>query len=170
MVGVYFITFSVIGQSWAIGSLPDALVPAALPSGVACRPPGVCRVIAAGPTPHPLKRVSRRILSGPPLVVPLPLIISVLVPLGALIPRLLATAGTRLILIHRSHLIRTIPVIRLVISSLVPEILAIIPPVWSDTIVAGIPLTRLSRVQQGLSWIAQCVRSEERRVGKECRL
>ena len=135
----------------------DALIPATLPSAVVSWSSGIRRVIAAWPIPHLLEGVSRLLFRGSLPIISLPLAISVLVPLWAVISLSLAIGSTRLLLIHRSYMIRTIPVIRLVIPSLVPEILAVIPPGWPGTAIAGIPLTRLNRVQQGLSWITQSI-------------
>ena len=85
-------------------------------------------MVAAGPIQHLLEGVSRPVIHGPPLVISLPPVILVLAPLRATVLLSLAIASILLILINRSHLIRTVPVIRSVISSFVPDILAIIPP------------------------------------------
>jgi hypothetical protein len=61
----------------------------------------------------------------------------------ALVSRTLATAGALLLFLHSCYLCRSIPVIRPVISSLVPVIRAVILP-WSPGVVVvplGLPLS-----------------------------
>ena len=117
------------GPSWAIYSLLDqAIIPATLPSAVVSRPPGIRCVIAAGPIQHLLISVSRTIINRFPLIKLLPSVILILAPWRAIALLSLAIASILLILVNCSHLIRTVPVIRPVLSSLVSKILAIISP------------------------------------------
>ena len=69
------------GPSWAILPLSDhAIIPAALPSGVVGRPPGVRCVVAARSIHHLLVRECCSVIPGSVLVKPLPPVVLVLAP------------------------------------------------------------------------------------------
>jgi hypothetical protein len=73
----------------------------------------------------------------------------------ALISRTLATAGAPLFFFYGRHLGRTIPVIRPVISSLVPVIRAIELPGSTGVVVVPLALPLTLRSKCGLQWISQ---------------
>ena len=133
------------------------LVPAALPSAVVSRPPGIRRVVTVGPIHHLLEGVPRRVVRGSSLVVLLPPVVLVLAPLRTTGSLTLAIAGIRLLLINSIYMVRTIPIIRPVLPPLVSKVRAIVPPGRSSSVVALKLLTRLHRVQQRLRGITQCI-------------
>jgi hypothetical protein len=74
-----------------------------------------------------------------------------------LISRTLATAGAPLLFFYGSHLGQTVPVIRSVISSLVPVIGAIELPGSTGVVVVPLALPLTLRSKCGMQWVSQCI-------------
>ena len=138
-------------------SLGGARKPTALPRGVIRRLAGGWCVEAAGPIQHRLICVLGLISPRLLLITPLLLAIIPLLPRAGIGPRPLATSRTGLHFVYSSHLIRPIPEIRPVISSLTPEVGAFISAEAGIVVIVLLWPALLHRHQCRLRWVPQCI-------------
>jgi hypothetical protein len=91
------------------------------------------------------------------LICPWLLAVIPLLPLRAICFLPLAAAGTSLHLVHSRHLIGAVPVIRPIISSLSPEVGAVIPAETGIAVIDLLGPAWFCRHQRRLCRIAQCI-------------